>query len=414
MVKKKNQSIINTESDIIFSGETALGKVGINLPISEESHDYEIGMEIVIARYMSSIAFNQSGDKLAACMLGQEYTVIWDLNTGASTALNCKFPPSKKRNNEKLIGLNAFSSTHVSCDGNSIILSYIDNDRDPIVLGKIAKGLKVKTIAFSPNKKLAVAFNTGAIEVWDLKRNGSSRTLSKKSLAPIHSMKFNSSGSILIVHKAKKLEFYDIAQELRDDSFRQLIEAEINSFALSPSGILATAGMADTIILRSLESVVPPIILKSGNYGSVSSLAFSPSGSIITSIRGDEIEFWSVPVAKMICTVSFMNDDIYWYTPSDQIAKSGWFYTTSPDKIKVIRKYNDKAEILPIGDKSRERYINTYNNWEIIRARLNAPEKLSDFEKCIPKIRKEVKQELELMRHEVILLADGPDSKLLK
>jgi len=310
---------------------------------------------------------------------------------------------------------------------------------------------------FHPTKNIiAATCKYGKVEIWNLEKS----TLLKTLPAPLESNRIAFHPRRDIVFIAGKggghnwtYIMYIIDQENSRPPIKLKSPEEITALAFHPSKDLLIVERGDAILVFDIEkdglpatwkkaSIIPTenfhfskhLIDGAEPYGSYKLFDLGPDESrtmcgcngcngrtgiyfncniLINEDSNWWISYWSLKDSKLLCKLYQSVGIFIWHVPSEpeqQNAKSGWFYTNCPDLIQVMKINKDGKEVeLPVGDESRERYINTYNNWEVISARINTPGDLSTFEKFLAKIRKEVKQELELMRHEIKFLTSGID-----
>ena len=154
----------------------------------------------------------------------------------------------------------------------------------------------VTSVAFSPDGSwLAAAAGNGYVFLYDAENFDATRV--PVQTGPIYALAFNAESTRMIVGGAKGLvEILDLA----DTSKGQALPAgtaDVLSVAFSVDGKGAAAGDADgTVFVWDAESAQPRFTLTHAHTGPVSSVAFSPDGSLLATSGSDDrlINLWNL------------------------------------------------------------------------------------------------------------------------
>ena len=99
----------------------------------------------------------------------------------------------------------------------------------------------------------------------------------------------------------------------------------------------------------------------------------SNSQLLVTAGNDNTVRFWKTFSGEQLAGFYDLKDGFLWFTPPDEAAKSGWFWTDRPELIRVMKCNEDgsEKEILADNDPERITYINTYNRQDMVMNRLN-------------------------------------------
>jgi len=222
---------------------------------------------------------------------------------------------------------------------------------ETIKLWDMATGREVRTltghtsevwsVAFSPDgQTLASGAGWGGLKLWDVATGRELRTLAGHT-GLVGSVAFSPDGRMLASGAGDhKIQLWDVAtgRELRTLIGRT---ETVWSVAFSPDGqTLASGSDGQTITLWDVSTPYSPLSIRpsgrvlrtlTGHADRVSSIAFSPDGSILASGSGDEtIKLWDVSTGRVLRTLTGHTDTVrsVAFSPDGQTLASGSFDNT--------------------------------------------------------------------------------------
>ena len=108
-------------------------------------------------------------------------------------------------------------------------------------------------------------------------------------------------------------------------------------------------------------------------YYPESTFLSADSRLLVTGGHDNTVRFWKTFSGEQLAGFYDLKDGFLWFTPPDEAATSGWFWTDRPELIRVMRCNEDgsEKELLSDNDPERIAYIKTYNRQDMVMNRLN-------------------------------------------
>lgn len=244
-------------------------------------------------RWVSGLAFDASGTRLAASEVNVGATAIWDVSgaaTGDARKLRLRATLPNRRPNGRgsmtpmLTNTLAFSPDGTLATGDRYNAVNLWSDSGKHVRSFLGHSDQVRKVAFSRDgSRLASAAADGTVNVWDVASGRALLPLSAQSRA-IEDLALSPDGTRLVtVAQDRRIRLWNVATH-GDAVF---------AVAFSPDGTrLATGGGDGTIkiwnpVTRRLVADLPGAGASAGHEDRVVSLAFSPDGQSLASAGFD-------------------------------------------------------------------------------------------------------------------------------
>ncbi|MDE0638627.1 MAG: hypothetical protein OXI43_22535 [Candidatus Poribacteria bacterium] len=165
----------------------------------------------------------------------------------------------------------------------------------------------ITSLAYSPDGKTLVGESRdGKIHFWDLEREGYRQTFAKQEYPSIY-LGYSSNDSLITSEVYSKINIWDVPKQqlIRTINIQQIKNGRdgINSISFSPDGKTVAGTSSDVIYLWNTETGTLRQKF-STHSGKVTSVAYSPDGSMLASAGDDNvIRVWNAEAGQRLQTL---------------------------------------------------------------------------------------------------------------
>ena len=188
------------------------------------------------------------------------------------------------------------------------------------------------------------------------------------------SVHMNKDNTILATASSNgKVQTWDVATGRCTRTFEGH-EYKVWSVFLSSNGKHLVSGSSDNSAKLLDMTKGEYIRAYEGHLSTVESTFLSEdSNLLVTGGHDNTVRFWKTFSGEQLAGFYDLKDGFLWFTPPDEAAKSGWFWTDRPELIRVMKCNADGSEKEILADDAPDRvaYINTYNRQDMVMNRLN-------------------------------------------
>ncbi|WP_339385303.1 WD40 repeat domain-containing protein [Aetokthonos hydrillicola] len=341
--------------------------------------------------YIWSVAFTPNGMMLASG--SEDRTVkLWDVQTG-----ECLKTLTGHTHWVRTVAFSPDGKTLASGGGDGTVKLWDVRDGTKV---KVLEGhnQRLRALAFSPDgSTLASGSGDHTVKLWDVSEGKCMKTLHGHS-GRLTSLAFNPDGTILASGgEDQAVRCWDVSEGKCLKTW-QGYASGIRAVAFSPKGTILASGNEDSTVklwdartnqqLKMITSSAGSAITLQGHTGWVSSVAFSPDGTMLASASSDQtLKLWDVLQGKCLKTllghtrwissVAFSPDETtlascsgdstlrLWNILTGKCIKicqghSGWLWSIafSPDGLTVASASEDKT--LKLWDVSTGECLKTF------------------------------------------------------